>query len=81
MLGALRSRFIPSKVVLLRPEEGEGSQGITQIAQFTKPLTSIGGRATAYICRDYRCELPTTEVDKMLEMLARNTPGHPDASR
>jgi len=30
---------------------------------------SINGRATAYVCMNYNCKLPTTDIDKMLQLL------------
>ena len=68
MVGALRSQFVPNKVVLLRPD-GEEATGITTLAEFTGYQKSIGGRATAYVCLDHDCQLPTTEIDTMLELL------------
>ena len=68
MLRSLRSRFVPNKVVLLRPTTGD-TPPITQLAEFTKAQTAINGRATAYVCRRYQCELPTTDARKMLELL------------
>ncbi len=64
MLSALRSEFIPGKVVVFRPETGE-----TGIAGYTKDLVSKEGRATAYVCRNYSCKLPTTDAGEMLELL------------
>jgi uncharacterized protein YyaL (SSP411 family) len=68
MVKALRTRFLPNKVVLLNPSEQE-SPGIAQLAEFTKNQSSIGGKATAYVCRNYNCKLPTTDMSKMLELL------------
>ena len=31
--------------------------------------SALDGDATAYVCRNFSCELPTTDVDKMLELL------------
>lgn len=69
MLKALRSRFIPHTVVLLRPVEGEEEPQITRLAPFTRELTGRDGNATAYVCRNHECDLPTTEVPQMLELL------------
>jgi uncharacterized protein YyaL (SSP411 family) len=30
------------------------------------------GQATAYVCREFACQLPTTSVDQMLENLRQN---------
>jgi len=68
MLQALRRQFIPNKVVLLRPTEKEPPE-ITKIAEFTRAQSSLGGKATAYVCLNYQCKLPTTDIDRMLELL------------
>jgi uncharacterized protein YyaL (SSP411 family) len=68
MVKALRTRFLPTKVVLLNPSE-QKSPKIAQLAEFTKNQSSIGGKATAYVCLNYNCKLPTTDINKMLELL------------
>jgi uncharacterized protein YyaL (SSP411 family) len=69
MLAALRSKFVPNKVVLLRPP-GEAPE-ITRLAEFTKYHARLNDQATAYVCLNYYCELPTNDVDKMLELLGK----------
>jgi uncharacterized protein len=68
MVKALRTRFLPTKVVLLNPSE-QKSPEIAQFAEFTKNQSSIEGKATAYVCLNYNCKLPTTDINKMLELL------------
>jgi uncharacterized protein YyaL (SSP411 family) len=68
MIRALRAHFLPNKVVILRPSEEE-SPNIANIAEYTKYQTSIDGKATAYVCLNYNCKLPTTDSGKMLELL------------
>ena len=68
MLQALRSKFVPRKVVILRSPVEE-SYEITKIAKFTKSLQAEEGKATAFVCRNYVCNLPTTDVHAMLELL------------
>jgi len=68
MLRALRTRFMPNKIVLLRPSEGESDE-ITRLAEFAKYQSSISSKATAYVCVGHRCDLPTTEIQRMLELL------------
>jgi uncharacterized protein YyaL (SSP411 family) len=68
MVRALRTRFLPNKVVLLNPSE-QKSPEIAQLAEFTRNQSSIGGKATAYVCLNYNCKLPTTDINKMLELL------------
>lgn len=66
MLKSLRKEFIPNKVVILRPDK---ESEITKISDYIKSLTSKGGKATAYVCRNFSCRLPVTDPGEMLELL------------
>jgi hypothetical protein len=68
MLQSLRSQFMPNAVVLLRPIEQEPPP-IDRISDFVKAYGSLEGKAIAYICRDRNCQLPTSDIAKMLELL------------
>lgn len=68
MLRALRSRFLPNKVVLFR-QANRKSDKIVHLAPHIEPYRSLDGKATAYICRDNICSLPTTEPVTMFELL------------
>ena len=68
MLEALRKQFLPNKVVLFRASENSASD-ISRFAEYAKNHTSLNGKATAYVCLNYECQLPTTDVGKMLELL------------
>ena len=64
MLKALHTPYIPNKVVLLRPDgEAEAAAAIVAIAPFTEAQHSRDGAATAYVCRHFQCEQPTTSKD------------------
>jgi len=70
MVRALRTRFVPNKVVLLNPGEQKSFE-IAQLAEFTRNQGSIGGEATAYVCLNRSCNMPTTaDIDKMLGLLS-----------
>ncbi|MBI3923196.1 MAG: thioredoxin domain-containing protein [Armatimonadetes bacterium] len=68
MLKALNQTFLPNKVVLLRPQEG-ADPALFRLAEFTKNQTAIGGKATAYVCRNHQCNRPTTDPKTMREQL------------
>jgi len=68
MLEALRKQFLPNKVVLFRASENNASD-ISRFAEYAKNHTSLNGKATAYVCLNYECQLPTTDIGKMLELL------------
>lgn len=69
MLQGLNSQFLPNAVVLLRTKEDAGA--ISKLAPYTRFHSSIDGKATAYVCRNFSCNLPTTDVKQMLENLTR----------
>ena len=68
MLRELGRLFLPNKVVILRPSDEAAAQ-IEAIAEYTKHQQGIDSKATAYVCRNYNCELPTTDPKKMVELL------------
>jgi hypothetical protein len=72
MIMSLSKPFIPNKVVVFRPNDAE-SPDITRFARFTKHQTSIDGKATAYVCSNYDCKSPTTEINRMLKFLGIET--------
>jgi len=67
MLEELWAYFVPNKVLIFRPE-GKDPE-ITKLARYTEEQIPIDGKATAYVCQNYQCQLPTTEVNEMLRML------------
>jgi len=68
MLNSLRKHFVPNKVVLLRPSDQE-EPDIIRLAKFTEYQSSFDGKATAYVCLDYACKMPTTDTEEMLKLL------------
>jgi hypothetical protein len=75
MLKALRSRFIPEKVVLLRREGGRSEEGppLEDLAPFLSAYRPGEASALAYVCSNNACALPTSGVDRMLELLGEES--------
>ncbi len=67
MLAELRKRFLPNKVVVFRPD-GDAPE-ISRIAAYTKNQGSFDGRATAYVCQNFACKVPTQDPKVMLKSL------------
>ncbi len=65
MLASLDSDYYPHVTVLLHPVDEETSS-IKSIADFTRNLTPLEGKATAYVCERGACRLPTTDIGRML---------------
>ncbi len=68
MRESLSRPFLPHLVLLFKPADEEAPQ-IVRIAEFTALHGAVDGKATAYVCTDFRCEQPTTDPDRMLELL------------
>ena len=68
MVAALRKPYLPSKVVLLRPTD-KTEAAISQLAGYTQTQIGIDGKATAYVCQNFTCAAPTTEIKSMLNFL------------
>jgi len=67
MTRTLAKHFVPNKVVVLRPPDDDAP--IIDLADYTRYQTAVNGVATAYVCRNYACDAPTTEIATMLESL------------
>jgi uncharacterized protein YyaL (SSP411 family) len=70
MINALRRDYSPNKVLLFHPLKDQDSM-IFSLAPFVEFQISIGGKATAYVCKDYTCSAPTTDINEMLKTLKR----------
>ncbi len=68
MMSALRNAFIPNKVVLFHPSV-EPAPGIPRLAPYAAGLNGLNGKATAYVCRAGSCRQPTTDIQRMMEIL------------
>ena len=68
LLRRLRGLYLPNTVLLFRPA-GEANPPIAALAPFVRAQDAIGGQATAYVCRNTACELPTTDPERMVELL------------
>jgi len=67
MLTAINKSFIPNKVILVRSQKN--SAALAKIAEYTKDQTSQNNKATAYVCTNFSCKLPTTDIKKMMELI------------
>lgn len=68
LLATINQRFMPDKVVAHRLEDDQrGAELIPLLAA----RTMIDGKATAYVCQNYVCQLPVTSVDGLKQQLAR----------
>ena len=70
LVRAVHQTFLPGRVLLLRPA-GAAEPEIARLAPYAAAMTAIDGRAAAYVCRNYACELPVVEVGELKELLGK----------
>jgi len=68
MLRLVHERFIPNKILLVA-DGGAGQQQLAQWLSIVGNVSRRDGRATAYICEDYVCQLPTTDLGTAAQLL------------
>ncbi len=68
LLRLVWQRYIPNRVLLL----ADGAEGQKRLARWLPLLATVTrkqGRATAYICENYVCNLPTTDLTTVARLL------------
>ncbi len=68
LLRLVWQRYIPNRVLLL----ADGAEGQKQLARWVPSLATVTrkqGRATAYICENYICNLPTADPKMVARLL------------
>ncbi|GAA5522941.1 thioredoxin domain-containing protein [Aliifodinibius salicampi] len=70
LLQSLQARFLPNTLVLLNDPDDDS---IKELAPFLKDFPVKEQEATAYVCQNYSCELPTHNADKMIELIENDT--------
>jgi uncharacterized protein YyaL (SSP411 family) len=70
LLASLRRKFLPRTTVVFRPADQE-SPAILELAPQARAAMPVDGRAAAYVCSHFRCENPTTDPRRMLELLSK----------
>jgi uncharacterized protein YyaL (SSP411 family) len=68
LLRELRGRFLPYTAPLLI-DSSSTREKLTRIFPAAGLMRPVDSQSTAYVCENYTCQLPTTEVSKFAELL------------
>lgn len=68
LLRTLDSRFAPHKIVLL-VDSREARAALAAAIPTIAAMEPLDGRASAYVCRDYTCQLPVNTADAFAELI------------
>ncbi|HLH20773.1 MAG TPA: thioredoxin domain-containing protein [Bryobacteraceae bacterium] len=67
LAAALYGRFLPNRIVLLA--DGASRHALARWNPAIESMRELDGRATAYVCSNYACQLPVNEVAGFLQLL------------
>jgi len=70
LLREVHAHYIPDKILLLA-DGGPGQQWLAERLEFLKTVGQIDGQPAAYVCQDFVCQLPTSDVGKLRELLSK----------
>ena len=68
LLRQVNIRFLPNKILLLA-DGGAGQRQLARWLPFVEGAHRLKDRATAYVCENYVCKLPTADPDTMGRLL------------
>jgi uncharacterized protein YyaL (SSP411 family) len=68
MLRAVHELFVPNKILLLA-DGGAGQNYLGKHLPFVAAMAMKDGKATAYVCENYACQMPTAEIEVMKKLL------------
>jgi uncharacterized protein YyaL (SSP411 family) len=63
MLRAVREKFLPNKIV------ARADDRLVKLMPYIKDMKPLDGKATAYVCVNYTCQLPTSDVATLQKSL------------
>ena len=66
---AARMPFLSDSIVLLA-DGGVSQEFLSSHVDFFKDLKPLGGKATVYVCENFTCHLPTSDLSEMRKLLA-----------
>ncbi|HEU5247887.1 MAG TPA: thioredoxin domain-containing protein [Candidatus Udaeobacter sp.] len=70
MLREVHRHFAPHEVLILA-DGGAGQQFFADRVEFMKNVTETDNQPTAYVCENFVCQLPTTDMKTLASLLAR----------
>ena len=69
LLRVVNERYLPNKILLLVDGPGQREQ-LARWLPFIKGMDQLDGKATAYVCENYACKLPTSDPRQVAQLLA-----------
>jgi uncharacterized protein len=68
MLTAVHRSFLPNRSLLFKPTGPEGAR-LAALCAHTRHLQPVDHKTTAFICENFACQSPITDVERLREVL------------
>jgi len=69
-LRVIGGRYLPDKIVLLADGE-KNQEWLQQHIETIRQMIPLDGKPAVYVCRNFACELPVTDAEKLEAMLGK----------
>lgn len=64
----IKSEYVPNKVIIFKDTDDELNK-LSPLAKWTVTQEAIDEKTTYYICQDFACKIPTTDLDLALKFI------------
>ena len=65
MIQSIQRTYLPNKVMMVNPDDGADKKIAQKLAPFLKEMKPVGNKPTAYICEQYACQAPITDLNEL----------------
>lgn len=69
LLETIHRMFLPNRVLMLQ-QGGEKGKRLSALSSYTEALQPVEGQPTVYICENYACQKPITDVETLRSALS-----------
>ena len=70
IIDKVRSYYMPNAITILNPEDEQGKE-LQQLIPFIKEMRPVKSKTTVYICENYACQAPITDLSDLEKILER----------
>jgi uncharacterized protein len=67
LLRVIRESYVPNKLLLVIPPDAGAGEAFAHLP--VEEMTQVQGQATAYVCTNFACSAPTTDVEALAKLL------------
>ena len=69
LLDTTRKAFIPNKIVAHLDPTSDDTASLSELLQLLEFKVMVQDKATAYVCKNFTCKQPVSDVDGLREQL------------